>query len=360
MENPFKFGTLVDNEYFTDRVMEQQHISSMLDSPNHIVLISPRRFGKSSLVKRVVKKSGRPFISLNMQQVTCVEDLAAMILKGVFKLHPWEKLKHLLANFRVIPTISTTPLGDSVEIGFQPSANLSALLEDALSLVERVSDPEHRMIVVFDEFQEIIEVEKGIDRKLRAIMQEQQNVNYIFLGSEESMMTDIFEQKKSPFYHFGMLMRLKKIPYNDFHAYIMERLEPVIPSGAHRIAEEILAFTQCHPYYTQQLASMVWETAVYRKMPVDNLIESAVNQITETHDLNFERIWMSLNNTDKRIIRMLSKGEKPYEQKSLPTSTTYSSIKKLMKKGFLIKEDGYEVEDPFFKQWIVLQSGSSL
>ena len=171
----------------------------MLNSPNHIVLISPRRFGKSSLVKRVVRQSGRPFISLNMQQVTCVEDLATMILKGVFKLHPREKLKHLLANFRVIPTITTTSLEDSVEIGFQPSANLSALLEDALSLVGRVSNPEHQMIVVFDEFQEIMEVEKGIDRKLRAIMQEQQNVNYIFLGSEESMMTDIFERKKSPF-----------------------------------------------------------------------------------------------------------------------------------------------------------------
>ena len=356
MENPFKFGTLVDNEYFTDRVMEQQHICSMLDSPNHIVLISPRRFGKSSLVKRVVRQSGRPFISLNMQQVTCVEDLAAMILKGVFKLHPWEKLKHLLANFRVIPTISTTPLGDSVEIGFQPTANLSALLEDALSLVERVSEPSHRMIVVFDEFQEIMEVEKGIDRKLRAIMQEQQNVNYIFLGSEESMMTDIFERKKSPFYHFGMLMRLKKIPYEDFYSYITERLNSVMSSEACQMAEGILTFTKCHPYYTQQLASMVWELARYKNLSTEKLMESAINQITETHDLNFERIWMSLNNTDKRIIRMLSKGEKPYEQKSLPTSTTYSSIKKLMKKGFLIKEETYEVEDPFFKQWINKQN----
>lgn len=283
-----------------------------------------------------------------------------MILKGVFKHHPWEKVKHLLANFRIIPTISTTPLGDSVEIGFQPTSNLSALLEDALSLVEHVSMPENRMIVVFDEFQEIMEVEKGIDRKLRAIMQEQQHVNYIFLGSEESMMTDIFERKKSPFYHFGMLMRLKKIPFEDFHSYITERMQPIVSSDASRIAEEILAFTQCHPYYTQQLASMAWEIALYKKTSVDTLIDNAVNKITETHDLNFERIWMSLNNTDKRIIRMLSKGEKPYEQKSLPTSTTYSSIKKLMKKGFLIKENGYEVEDPFFKQWIIRQSETAV
>ena len=356
MENPFKFGTLVDNEYFTDRVAEQQHIRSMLDSPNHIVLISPRRFGKSSLVKKVVRESGRPFIALNMQQVTCIEDLAAIILKGVFKLHPWEKLKHLLANFRVIPTISTTPLGDNVEIGFQPTSNFSALLEDALSLVERVSNADHRIIVIFDEFQEIMEIEKGIDRKLRAIIQEQQNINYIFLGSEESIMTDIFERKKSPFFHFGMLMRLKKIPYNDFYSYITNRLEPVISSNTNQIAEEILAFTKCHPYYTQQLAAMVWELAGYRKLPTEMLIENAITQITETHDLNFERIWMSLNNTDKRIIRILSRGEKPYEYKSVPTSTIYSSIKKLMKKGFLIKEENYEIEDPFFKQWVNKQS----
>ena len=133
---------------------------------------------------------------------------------------------------------------------------------------------------------------------------------------------------------------------------ITERLKPVIASDAERVAEEILAFTQCHPYYTQQLAAMVWETAVYKKIPVEALIEFAINQITETHDLNFERIWMTLNNTDKRIVRMLSKGGKPYEQKSQPTSTTYSSIKKLMKKGFLIKEEGYQLEDPFFKQWV--------
>ena len=65
---------------------------------------------------------------------------------------------------------------------------------------------------------------------------------------------------------------------------------------------------------------------------------------------------MSLNNTDKKIIRILSREEKPYEYKSVPTSTIYSSIKKLMTKGFLIKEENYEIEDPFFKQWVNKQS----
>lgn len=97
---------------------------------------------------------------------------------------------------------------------------------------------------------------------------------------------------------------------------------------------------------------MVWDNAYYKKNQSEELLSVSINQIIQSHDLNFERIWMSLNNTDKKIIRILSKDEKPYENKSLPTSTIYSSIKKLMKKGFLIKEEKYEIEDPFFRQWI--------
>lgn len=352
MENPFKFGTLVDNQYFTDRIEELEQINRTLNSPNHLILISPRRFGKSSLVKKAVTESKRPYISINMQQVTCIEDLASLLLKGVFHLHPWEKAKHLLANFRVMPTVSITPLGDNMEIGFQTTSNISALLEDALSLVEKVSDEDNRIIVIFDEFQEFIEIEKGIDKKMRSIIQEQSKINYIFLGSEESMMSDIFERKKSPFYHFGRLMRLKKIPYNDFYEYVNERIKNVVTDNQDRLTKEILSFTSCHPYYTQQLAAMVWDNAYYRKNQSEELLSVSINQIIQSHDLDFERIWMSLNNTDKKIIRILSKDEKPYENKSLPTSTIYSSIKKLMKKGFLIKEEKYEIEDPFFRQWI--------
>ena len=77
-------------------------------------------------------------------------------------------------------------------------------------------------------------------------MQSQQNINYIFLGSQESMMEEIFERKKSPFYHFGKLMRLSKIPYDDFHDYIMLRL----PTHREDVTADILQFTSCHPYYT--------------------------------------------------------------------------------------------------------------
>lgn len=356
MENPFKFGTIVDNEYFTDRVDEQVHVRAVLNSPNHLVLISPRRFGKSSLVRKSAIQTGRPIISLNMQQVTSAEELASMVLKGVFKLHPWEKSKHMLANFRIIPTVSVSPIGDAVEVGFQPSANYATLLEDAFALVENVSEEANRIIVIFDEFQEIMELEEGLDKKLRAILQEQEKVNYVFMGSEESMMTRIFEDKKSPFYHFGMLMRLKKIPYQDFKDYVCERLSSVIGEPAEKVTVELLEFTRCHPYYTQQLASMVWESAVYRNINPASVIKYSIDTIMQTHDLDYERMWMSVNKTDRKVLRIISKEMPLYEDKKVPSSTIFSSTKKLLKKGLLIKQENYEVEDPFFQKWINIQN----
>ena len=96
------------------------------------------------------------------------------------------------------------------------------------------------MIVVLDEFQEIIGIEKGIDKRLRAFMQEQNMISYIFLGSQESMMTQIFERKRSPFYHFGQLMRLDKIPFDDFLLYIKERLDMSTLNGVRKLLSTCL------------------------------------------------------------------------------------------------------------------------
>ena len=107
---------------------------------------------------------------------------------------------------------------DKVSVSFQPSTdNGTTAIEDVLNTIQKVSTPQNKLIVVFDEFQSILEIDKNMDKLLRSIMQEQTGINYIFLGSQESMMTDIFERVKSPFYHFGMLMRLNKIPYYPGH-----------------------------------------------------------------------------------------------------------------------------------------------
>ena len=352
MKNPFKFGTIVEDEFFTDRTQELQYVMRVMDSENHLILISPRRFGKSSLVIKAAKQAERPYLLLNLQRVISTQDFAAKLLKEIFRLYTWEKVKHLMTHFHFVPTISTNPITNGIDVSFQPTSDTNVLIEDAMALLEKVSTAEKRLIVIFDEFQEILQIAKGLDKQLRAIMQVQKGLNYILLGSQESMMTEIFERKKSPFYHFGTLMRLNKIPYQDFYDYINERLSPVLPECSNDVSDEILVLTNCHPYYTQQLASQVWELAKYEGIS-DKVVHIAVIRLTSIHDLDFERLWIKFNRMDRQILRTLSQDKNPLQNRQLATSTSFSAIKRLMKMGYVIKDKKYEIEDPFFKHWII-------
>ena len=349
MVNPFKFGTVVENSFFTDRQNELQHIKSVLNSENHLILISPRRFGKTSLVVKALRESNRKHIMLNLQSVVSTEDFAARLLKEIFKIYKFEKVKHFIQNFRIVPTISLNPMTDGVDVSIMPMVDNRVLIEDVFALLQAIASEEDRLIVVLDEFQEIKSIDKNLDRLLRSIMQLHKNINYLFLGSQESMMREIFEKKKSPFFHFGQLLHLDKIPYDDFKLYLLERLSFV--DNADEICNEILAFTKCHPYYTQQLASQVWE--IGRKGEMDNIVNEAIARLLEFHDLNFERIWLNFNNTDKRILMWLANNNKPYALMGIAQSTISSSLKRMLKDGYVIKTAEYEVEDPFFRNWIL-------
>lgn len=349
MMNPFKFGTIVESSFFTDRRIELQQIKSVLNSENHLILISPRRFGKTSLVVKALQESECKHIMLNLQSVVSVEDFASRLLKEVFKIYKFEKLKYMIKNFRVVPTLSINSMTDGVDVAIQPMVDSRVMIEDVFSLLQMLATEDDRLIVVFDEFQEIKSIDKNLDRLLRSIIQLHKNINYLFLGSQESMMREIFEKKKSPFFHFGQLLNLDKIPYEDFKLYLYDRLS--FMDDADRVCDEILDFTKCHPYYTQQLASQVWEKG--KNGEKENIVEEAINRLLEFHDLNFERIWLNFNNTDKRILIWLANNNKPYTLLGIAQSTISSSLKRMLKDGYVIKTTEYEVEDPFFRNWIL-------
>ena len=354
-ENPFKFGTIVDEEYFTDRVKEVAFISQFVNSANHLVLISPRRFGKSSLVAKSIRHTGRRHITVNLQQATSVSDLSAKLLREFFKVHPLERVRHLITHFRIIPTISTNAITGSMDVAFQPGVDGSVILEDVMSLIEKAHTEQERLIVVLDEFQDILDLAPKLDKKLRSIMQEQKHVNYILLGSQESMMTDIFENKKSPFYHFGEMMRLGKLPREEFFCYLSERLKGCFPETSELLANQILDYTACHPYYSQQLAANIWQIGVLQPDTADPM-RAAINNIVTTHSLDYERLWMNFKRTNKWIMQRLS-SRKPLQSGEYRTSTIYSALKRLQRDGYVIYSDRYEMEDPFFSEWIVANNG---
>ncbi|MDR3363645.1 MAG: hypothetical protein LBS91_01660 [Clostridiales Family XIII bacterium] len=351
MQNPFKFGAVVEKEFFTDREKEAKEAKGVLESSNHLILISPRRYGKTSLVLKVVEPLKRPLIYLDLQITTDAADMATQLLKRVLRINKWENVKKTIAGFRIVPTVELNPLTNGVDVTFRPSVGSGFTpLEDVLNLIDKVGEKGKRPIVVLDEFQEIASLDENLPKQLRSVIQHHTHVNYVFLGSAESMMRQIFESKKSPFYHFGYLMTMDKIPYANFLRYLETRFAKVT-SHARVVAEKILDFTDRHPYYTQQLAYYCYAFLDDDDGCCEDIIDCVVNRIVETHGNDFEKLWNTISKTDKRILIMLSEGEKTSSVLQ-PASTVYSGLKRLTKQGFVVKNKTYEIDDPFFAKWI--------
>ncbi len=359
--NPFKFGTVVDGAFFTDREEELVRIGSFLKSENHLILISPRRFGKTSLIRKAVAESNRRHIYLDLQMVISADDLAAQLLRRIYRIYTIQKLKSYLKSFRLIPSVIMNPVTGEVEISFRPGSGELTPLEDVLDLIEKLATKSAKTIVVLDEFQEIFRINEGLDRMLRSVMQNHHRVNYVFLGSSESIIREIFEKKGSPFYRFGSLMTLNKIPEEKFSRFLEDKFIG-ISDRKKELSVSILKITGSHPYYTQELAFTVWEILT-RTGDSGNITGVAAKEIMQSHDNDYERIWNSLNRTDMTVLAgMASTDLSPLSDEfsrlfgTGATSTVFSTLQRLIRKGLVIRENSsYRIDDPFLKMWVVMR-----
>jgi uncharacterized protein len=359
--NPFKFGTVVDGEFFTDRKEELEKISSFINGENHLILISPRRYGKTSLIKKIISESGRPTLYLDLQLVLSVQDFAAQLLKRIYRIYPIQKLKGYIKNFRIIPIVNLNPVTGQAEISFKPDSSTLAPLEDVLNLTEKLSQSKKKIVVVLDEFQEIFRIDSGLDRFLRSVMQNHNRINYVILGSSESMLREIFEKKNSPFYRFGTLMYLKKIPRNEFHTFLSGKFRK-LNNHYDKISEDILDITGSHPFYTQQLAFEVWEDLILSSYK-EGVVDATADKLIRIHDNDFERLWNTLKRTEMIILTgiastIVSPLSEEFSQAfgAGATTTVYSALQKLVNKGLLVKEGTkYFIDDPFLKRWILFR-----
>jgi len=357
-ENPFKFGTVVDGIHFTDREDELARIGSYLKGENHLIIISPRRFGKTSLIKKILNESDRRFISLDLQLILSEEDFASQLLKRIYRIFPAQKIRGFIKSFRLIPSVIMNPVTGEVEISFTPGSKDLAPLEDVLNLIEKLGKEENKIIVVFDEFQDIFRINAGLDRMLRSVMQNHKKINYVMMGSSESMIREIFEKKESPFYRFGTLFTLGKIAEDKFRLFLEYNFTGFVKEAG-IISEAILKITGSHPYYTQQLAFMVWEL-LNRQDYFEGIVEAAADEIVTSHDNDFELLWNTLNRTDMIVLAGMSAGNlSPLADEfsrlygSGAVSTVFSALQRLVRKGMIIKEGtSYYIDDPFFRRWI--------
>jgi AAA+ ATPase superfamily predicted ATPase len=356
--NPFKFGTVVDGVHFTDREDEQAAIGSYLKSENHLIIISPRRFGKTSLIRKVLNDSDRQFLYLDMQLVISEDDFASQLLKRIYNIFPMQKLKGYIKSFRLIPSVILNPVTGEMEITFNPGSRDLAPLEDVLNLIEKLGKADDKIIVVLDEFQDIFRINSGLDRMLRSVIQNHKNINYVFMGSSESMIREIFEKRESPFYRFGTVFTLGKISEEKFRLFLEYNFSGLV-NETMNISETILKITRSHPFYTQQLAFMVWEL-LNRNGYTADIVETAADEIVTGHDNDFELLWNTLNRTNMVVLAGMSSGDiSPLTDEfsrlygTGAASTVFSALQRMVRKGMIIKEgSAYYIDDPFFRRWI--------
>lgn len=370
MENkPFVFGVAASGDNFTDRESETARLLTNFRSGVNTVLISPRRWGKTSLVRKVCRLAQTDELKIVYLDIfSCRSDadfydaFASAVLKQTStKVEEWmENIRQFLS--RISPKIS---LGADPAADFSLSLELTPKREDIdeiLQLPEKIAEKKGcRIVVCIDEFQQIGEFKdsKTFQKRLRSVWQLQKHVSYCLFGSKMHLMNELFERKSLPFYKFGDAIYLQKIATADWVGYIRSRFEATGKSIPAELAEEICRRVDNHSSYVQQLAWLVWTRT--GKEATRQELEAAFQDIIDQNTPLFEKQTESLTSFQMNFLRAVIDGvhsefttQEVMRKYQLGSSANVSIIKRALIKKELIEIDKRKavIPDPIMKVWL--------
>lgn len=370
MENkPFVFGVAASGDNFTDRESETVRLLTNFRSGVNTVLISPRRWGKTSLVRKVCRLAQTDELKIVYLDIfSCRSDadfydaFASAVLKQTStKVEEWmENIRQFLS--RISPKIS---LGADPAADFSLSLELTPKREDIdeiLQLPEKIAEKKGcRIVVCIDEFQQIGEFKdsKTFQKRLRSVWQLQKHVSYCLFGSKKHLMNELFERKSLPFYKFGDAIYLQKIATADWVGYIRSRFEATGKSIPAELAEEICRRVDNHSSYVQQLAWLVWTRT--GKEATRQELEAAFQDIIDQNTPLFEKQTESLTSFQMNFLRAIIDGvhsefttQEVMRKYQLGSSANVSIIKRALIKKELIEIDKRKavIPDPIMKVWL--------
>ena len=367
-ENPFVFGKAVEGSYFTNRTKDAEHLEANLTHGINTILISPRRWGKTSLVKKVMANVIRPDIKIIYIDVfSCKSEYdfykvfaSTIIQQTSSKIEEWmATAKEFLS--RVITKVAFSP--DSIQeysLSFEFPAKDDA--EDILQLPERIAQKKGIHIVLcLDEFQQIAEFQDSMtfQKKLRSVWQHQQNVSYCLFGSKRHLMTELFSDSSNPFYKFGDMMFLKKIATEEWVPFICHKFQETGKVITEKQAERICKVTENLSSYVQHLSWIVW----YKAKPVvtNEMVDESIEELLEQNKVFFQREVEGLTELQLNLLKAIANGvdtgftkKEVIKKYRLESSANVQGIKKSLLKKDLIDIDGSIItyNDPLFKLWI--------
>lgn len=370
MNKPFLFGTHASSEYFTNRTEEVKQLSFNFQSLINTVIISPRRWGKSSLVLKAaeeVQKTDKNvrFCFIDMYNVRTESQFYQLLAQEIMKAlsSKIEEIIEISKNYltQIIPKISFNPdpasefsiSMDWEEVKKQP--------DEILDLAEKVAASKNiKLTICIDEFQNISAFDQPVDfqKKLRSHWQTHKNVGYCLYGSKRHMLLDVFSSHSMPFYNFGQIMFLSKISENHWIPFIIGRFTATGKEISAETAGLICTLTENHSFYVQQLAHFSWLNA--EKICNPEHVTTAFETLLLQLSFLYQSVTDGLSNSQINFLEAVMYGEEKFSSKEiiqtykLGTSANVIRIKQALVSKEIIEISGSDIEflDPMYKHWL--------
>ncbi len=375
MANPFVYGEVVPRAAFVDRERELERLARDLLAGQKIFLISPRRYGKSSLIHHALDAAARRgaltaevSVSSFSSYAAFLEGYAAAVLalERPDRLGAW--LRDLLGWAR--PELRRERLAGGTlrpAIAFpaaRSARDLSRLAADVFALPGHLAAARRRGIAIaLDEFQAIDAFDAGgVEHALRAATQQQRRVGYVFAGSEPSLMERMLGPRR-PFYKAGPVMRLEKIPAALFAAFLDARFRKTGIRPEPGFGAAVVELAGNLPYDVQRLAHETWDDARQegrRRVDLDDL-HRTLRRLLAEHDPLFETIWQRLTLAQRAALRavVLEEGREllsadaRLQHRLGAASTVQKSLAALAREDLVAREsDRYRVIDSLLREWV--------
>ena len=370
METPFIFGKIATDKNFTDREQETASLVKSFKSLINTIIISPRRWGKSSLVNKAAElameqDSELRICHIDLFNVRNEEHFYSLLAQKVIAAtsSKWEEAVESAKSFfsHLVPkiTIGTDPTNE-VSIDFDWE-DVKRNPDEVLDLAEKIAQKKGLKIVVcMDEFQNIAEFTDSdyFQKRLRSHWQHHQNVGYCLYGSKRHMMLEVFTNSSKPFYKFGNLVFLNKIDTPYLVEFFKSRFADTGKSISDEASHLIVELVDNHPYYAQQLAQQSWLRT--KDECTAEIVREAHAVLVEQLSLLFVTITETLTNQQLNYLKALVAGENAISstavmhryQISSPTSVARSKAA-LIKKDILDNNAGeISFQDPIYAYWL--------
>ncbi len=368
MGKAFVYGMSVGGDNFTDRIEETKRIKLDFENGINVILISPRRMGKTSLIKKVISEMDSPEIKVVYMDIyDCRSEydfynrFAETMMKSTGNQleQVMENIKRFLV--RVSPKLSFSPEPNSefsVSLGITPKDYSP---EEILDLPERIAKEQGiRIVVCIDEFQQIGEFADSliVQKRLRGVWQHHQHVSYCFFGSKKHLMENIFQSRRMPFYQFGEMLHLKCIPTEYWVPFICSRFEKYGKKISEEYAARICHTVKNYSSYVQQLA---WNVMAETEIEVnEESFTEGFNALLEQNSSLFIQQTEGLTTYQLNFIRLLCNGihsgfntQSVVELYSLGSKSNVDRIKKCLidRELITIEKEGVFLADCVFELW---------